>query len=1507
MKKSFSLFPFIFRKRNLYLSLILLVFSILSEINISAQIIPPDRRIEWSPGIPGGIPDIQSPVENIINYGADPSGNISSDNAFQSALNALPQSGGIVYLPEGNYRFTSGLVIERSHIIIRGDGPGKTQLFFDTGDICISVHTYQNGAWQDVVSGYQKGSNSLIVSDGTGFTVGEFAQVQQDNDPDLMFTRSDWNVSWAEHSVGQLFEVVAVNENEVTFTRPLNLDFNPAMNPEIRPKNLIVNTGIEDLYIEKIQATEDHSIEFRNAAYCWVNNIESNHTYRSHLMFYETMACEARNSYFHHSFDYGGGGHGYGVESNRHSTDILVENNIFDSLRHAMIIQVGANGCVYGYNFSTNPVQGAGETNLNEGWIPPDISIHGHYPFMNLFEGNRVYEIGIGDYWGPAGPGNTYFRNLVVDEGIIYYDDSHRQNTLGNITGYLYTSFGNSSHKLEHGNVVDGTVIWNDTIASRELTPSFYLTEKPAFFDDLNWPIYGPEGGKYNKLPAQYRYEQIIHPKKKVTGAFYNKWQPRYTKSPVYEEKEGPAQPADVTITVNAKDTINRVSSFIRGHDLNTYFGKYYNEPGLLEDIQNLDPGILRYPGGSGSDRFFWDRYSWQGTPADGPVDNARFGRSDDPGYLSVDESYILMDTVGATGMNVVNYAYARYGLSNDPVGKAAHYAAEWVRYDNGRTLYWEIGNENYGQWEDGYSINTFLNKDGQPQVINGDLYGRHFRVFADSMRKAAEETGAEIYIGAVGYDEYNYPSNISYDWNRKMLRQAGRIADFIIVHKYFGYKQNYDAGEIFDTPHEVIEPQEVIRNTMLGLGMEPLPVALTEWNIRYEGQQQTVACVNGMHAALTTKHIIENNYAQASRWNMVWRYNDGSSLGLFAADRDNALEGLDPWSPRAPFFYLYYFNRVLGDLAVQSHVDGSNKVETLASVFSSGHMGITMINKGDQAETALVNMANFNAGERYYYYTLSGDGGIMSRKVLINGQETGSSGGGPENYDEIPAYSGLVNDTIKLNLPPYSATYMLIEGTDSIPQYQVSFKVYGAGDDSIYLLERATVELEVLQSVTDTLGEGRIHHLPGIYEYGITKYGYKGKSGNLNLTGDTLITDTLEAGRYSVLISLRDNLTGESLTGWTMRFNKQQIQSTGEDSVFFPNIGYDTYEIEIEKEHYQPFYRNDFFIYSDTSYTIELEPVYYNIAFIILEEQTGKALSGVDIWLNEDAGETNINGELVLHQPHGEYSFIIQKDDYLGVADSFDLEADTSFSFSLLKIKGDVTFRLSGSDAPVNKAEVVAGSDTLYSNSSGMVRFQSLPFDNRVEYSISKEGYKSAGGSFIFNYDTTLNIHLFETHVDIKFHVLYDGNDLENALVILVGDTLLTGPDGLAIFRDIPADHEYQYFLEAVDFIKISGNLWAIEDTVIETEMTPTGIPAEDPGLGISVYPNPAGDFVFVTSYRLLDEARIINLMGEQMLCRKINSHSLNLDISGLPKGMYFMVVEVGGSVMGVVRMEKR
>ncbi len=477
---------------------------------LSAQeIIPAERRIAWKPGIPGGIPEVSGPEENVMDHGADSTGIQDSHGAFVAAVGALPSMGGVVRIPEGKFRLSSTLSIGKSGVILRGSGPG-TRIISGADGNSIDIVTYQRGDWQQLPASLGKDSTYMLVADGSLFTAGEFVEVSQENDPALMYTSPDWNVSWAQRSVGQLFEISGISGNTLELANAAHYRYDTVLQAEARPINLVRNVGLEDFYIEKTVAG-GHTILLKNTAYCWISRIESYHTRKCHVAQHTCLGNEIRNSYFHRSFDYGGGGSAYGVECGYHVTSTLVENNIFDSLRHAMMVQLGASGNVFGYNYSAHPIQGSGESMLNQGWDPPDISIHGHYPLMNLFEGNDLEEVGIGDYWGPAGPGNTYFRNRVKSsEGIIYYDASHGQNVIGNITRKINNSAGIAADELEHGNVISGIVNWDPDISHHELPESYYLPSMPSFMEGHTWPVFGPDVDGVPQLPAQLRYQALF-------------------------------------------------------------------------------------------------------------------------------------------------------------------------------------------------------------------------------------------------------------------------------------------------------------------------------------------------------------------------------------------------------------------------------------------------------------------------------------------------------------------------------------------------------------------------------------------------------------------------------------------------------------------------------------------------------------------------------------------------------------------------------------------------------------------------------------------------------------------------------------------------------------------------------------------------------------------------------------------------------------------------------------
>jgi len=517
-------------------------------------------------------------------------------------------------------------------------------------------------------------------------------------------------------------------------------------------------------------------------------------------------------------------------------------------------------------------------------------------------------------------------------------------------------------------------------------------------------------------------------------GFFLDGWQPLSAPELPYSVVPQTTLPVTASVLVQFKDTLTKISPYVFGDNSNLFTGCMSDNLGLMKYLSDREMGILRGPSGSISDIFFWNR-SVNQRPDDIPPILAGSTEPFEPWYgvrpypwetwtMAVDSFYSILGQVNVTGMLTVNYGYARYGTSSHPVSRAAHMAADWVRYDNGRTRFWEIGNEVSGSWEAGYRINTSLNQDGQPEYINGTLYGQHCRVFIDSMKTAATELGLDIKIGLSMAESASASLG---NWNRDVALQAGEQADFYIVHNYFTpYNQNSGIETILNSPGKVGSFRNYVDNCMDLAGKPHRPIALTEYNIFATGSKQAVSDINGLHGTIVIGESLKQGYGAALRWDLANGWNNGDDHGMYSYGQE---PGIDTYAPRPAFYYLYFMRKFSGDIMLFSSMRGDTNVLVYPTGFNTGHASAIIINKSRVPQVARININDFRFGDRYYYYTLTGgdDNGDFSRKVFVNGLSNELMAGGPENYGDIPSWSSIIGEEIKLELPPLSATYLLI------------------------------------------------------------------------------------------------------------------------------------------------------------------------------------------------------------------------------------------------------------------------------------------------------------------------------------------------------------------------------------------------------------------------------------------------------------------------------------------------
>ncbi|MDD4969381.1 MAG: T9SS type A sorting domain-containing protein [Paludibacter sp.] len=513
-----------------------------------------------------------------------------------------------------------------------------------------------------------------------------------------------------------------------------------------------------------------------------------------------------------------------------------------------------------------------------------------------------------------------------------------------------------------------------------------------------------------------------------TTNCFLDDFVPKTATIPVSQVASKPTTTPAVTVTVTA-DTIGKISKYVFGNAMAVWMGHNTGNATFVKNTQALNPSSIRFPGGSWGNIFFYDE-----RPTDLPDSvydsggkRVKFfpisGKND--WSTTTAEYYILRQNTGSQGLITVNYGYARYGLGSNPVAQAAHLAAQWVRYDNGRTKFWEIGNENAGPWEAGWKINTKTNKDGQPEIITGQLYGQHFKVFADSMRAAAAQVNAKIFIGAqvLHFDGSTSWNSVDKTWNAGVFSAVGDAADFYVMHNYFGSAKNVDnilsAG--------VTEPKKnisFIQQDIINKKAFSKPVALTEYNMDGNNTGSTMVCsyINGMQATILFNELIKNNFGLGARWLLA----TGEDGGMFYQGNNPSLM----WQPRPDFYYAYYQQKFTGDHAISATSTGSN-ILAYASRFASGETGVVIVNKGKTAQTIKIVPSNIGYGSKYYSYTLSGgvDDIDSSLYVSVNGvSPTGTQWGPRESLETIPANAYSTENTIVVNSPRMSVQFVMLD-----------------------------------------------------------------------------------------------------------------------------------------------------------------------------------------------------------------------------------------------------------------------------------------------------------------------------------------------------------------------------------------------------------------------------------------------------------------------------------------------
>jgi hypothetical protein len=426
-----------------------------------AEIIPVDRRISWSVGIPGGIPVRTNIFASVkaAPYSARGDGITDDTAAIQSAVNACP-AGQVLLFPAGKYNVSSTITITKG-IVLRGEGMDATIIRVSGSP---SQFFYVHNAGNDwnfgtstafaLTAGLQKGSTNITVASNptAEWSVGDIILIDQVNDL-VDVTPEGYNGATCSYcsrgsgtrNQGQFVEVLSVSSTGFTFDPPLFMNYSLTQTPQaIECKAMVKNVGFESLQITNVNPSlvgVSQLIGLTGASYWWMKDcmlakadmylFKAHNTYRG-----EVRGCVFRNAYNPGTSGYGPD-HGYGMLYSYVNTSCLFEDNVLHDLHVAIATQGPSSGHVIAYNFVTNT------WDVDLSVTQPDIIFHSAHAHMVLIEGNSVLKINADNMNGSSGY-NTIFRNRVRNKqgtenylinAIELMAHQHYYNIVGNILG----------------------------------------------------------------------------------------------------------------------------------------------------------------------------------------------------------------------------------------------------------------------------------------------------------------------------------------------------------------------------------------------------------------------------------------------------------------------------------------------------------------------------------------------------------------------------------------------------------------------------------------------------------------------------------------------------------------------------------------------------------------------------------------------------------------------------------------------------------------------------------------------------------------------------------------------------------------------------------------------------------------------------------------------------------------------------------------------------------------
>ena len=425
---------------------------------------------------------------------------VSVNEDIEQAIRSLEGKPGMILLNEGKYLLTRTLNVP-SNVMIKGMGPGKTIVYIQNSG---TGHGFN-------IEGGLTGKRYAIEPLNRGDRTIQIRDEVPENLQWIRWIRDDSDLcrdNWCKAMTGQFFFIERRKGKTLHLHDAVRDSTRHDAQHTLAEVVPVENVFFEGFTVYRLDRTSGQfsNFHFNYAINCRVSDIESYYTNYAHVEMRNSAHIEVSGCYLTLSHGYGTGGRGYGTMVHLGSVNCLIIDNIFDVLRHSIILQAGANGNVFAFNYSLNPRQTTTVFGFEiENSLTGDLVLHGNYPYANLFEGNRASMAIADNSHGFSGPNNVFFKNHIGRNGLsVVEGNSNRVALINNrIEGPVLLLMG--QNHLEINTMTPSALRRPSDIDIKNITSALRRMDK-AFQKQYNdgLYLYGVE------LPAEQRYRSDI-------------------------------------------------------------------------------------------------------------------------------------------------------------------------------------------------------------------------------------------------------------------------------------------------------------------------------------------------------------------------------------------------------------------------------------------------------------------------------------------------------------------------------------------------------------------------------------------------------------------------------------------------------------------------------------------------------------------------------------------------------------------------------------------------------------------------------------------------------------------------------------------------------------------------------------------------------------------------------------------------------------------------------------